>query len=98
MLGALLVLAQLNVTVAAPDTVRACDPFTISIVGTVRGAAPPVLAPPAVGPLTIVTSRASSQTTADVFGGRWSVTDVQLTVLTDRPGRYVVGPFEMRSG
>jgi tetratricopeptide (TPR) repeat protein len=98
MLVALLVLAQLNVTVAAPDTVRACDPFTISIVGTVRGAAPPVLAPPAVGPLTIVTSRASSQTTADVFGGRWSVTDVQLTVLTDRPGRYVVGPFEMRSG
>lgn len=98
MLAALLVLAQLNVTVAAPDTVKACDPFTISIVGTVRGAAPPVLVQPTVGSLTIVTSRASSQTTADVFGGRWSVTDVQLSVLTDRPGRYVVGPFEMRSG
>jgi tetratricopeptide (TPR) repeat protein len=98
MLGALLMLAQLNVTVAAPDTVRACEPFTISIVGSVRGAAPPVLAPPAVGPLTIVTSRASSQTTADIFGGRWSVTDVQLSVLTDRPGRYVLGPFEMRAG
>ena len=98
MLAALLILAQLNVTVAAPDTVKACDPFTISIVGTVRGAAPPVLGPPAVGSLTIVTSRASSQTTADVFGGRWSVTDVQLSVLTDRPGRYAVGPFEMRAG
>ena len=98
MLAALFVLAQLNVSVAAPDTVRACEPFMISIVGSVRGAAPPTLVTPRVAPLTIVTSRASSQTTADVFGGRWSVTDVQLSVLTDRPGRYVVGPFEMRSG
>ena len=98
MLGALLVFAQLSVSVAAPDTVRACEPFMISIVGSVRGAAAPVLLPPNVGPLTIVTSRASSQTTADVFGGHWSVTDVQLNVLTDRPGRYAVGPFEMRAG
>lgn len=98
MLGVLVLVAQLNVSVAAPDTVLACEAFTVNIVASGRGMSAPVLMPPAVAPLGIVSSRASSQTTSDAFGSRWTVTEIQLTLLVDRPGRYSIGPFEVRSG
>lgn len=98
MLAALVLFAQLNVSVAAPDTVLACEAFTVNIVASGRGVAAPVLVAPDVAPLGIVSSRASSQTTSDVLGSRWTVTEIQLTLLVDRPGRYDLGPFEVRSG
>ncbi|HEX2781468.1 MAG TPA: hypothetical protein VHM30_18335 [Gemmatimonadaceae bacterium] len=95
---ALLLFAQLTVTVAAPDTVRACEPFSVSVVGSVRGVSVPRFTPPRVAPFSIVSSRASAQTSSDVTGRSWSITDVELTLLTDRPGRYTLPRFEMRSG
>jgi hypothetical protein len=90
--------AQLTVTVTAPDTVRACEPFDIQVVGSVRGAAAPRFIAPVVSPFTIVSSHATTQLSSDVFGRSFGVSDVELTLLTDRPGRYALPRFEMRSG
>lgn len=98
MIGALLLFAQLTVTVSAPDTVRACEQFTVSIVGSTRGGGTPRFTAPDVAPFTIVASRASAQTSSDVLGRSWSVTDIELTLLTDRPGRFTLPRFEMRAG
>ncbi|HEX8848752.1 MAG TPA: hypothetical protein VF761_04390, partial [Gemmatimonadaceae bacterium] len=98
MVGALLLFAQLTVTVSAPDTVRACEPFTVSVVGSTRAGAAPRFSAPEVSPFTIVSSRASAQTSSDVLGRSWSITDIELTLLTDRPGRFALPRFEMRAG
>jgi hypothetical protein len=90
--------AQLTVTVTAPDTVRACEPFDIQVVGSVRGTAAPRFIAPVVSPFTIVSSHATTQLSSDVFGRSFGVSDVELTLLTDRPGRYTLPRFEMRSG
>jgi len=91
-------LAQLTVTVTAPDTVRACEPFDIQVVGSIRGGAAPRFIAPVVSPFTIVSSHATTQLSNDVFGRSFGISDVELTLLTDRPGRYTLPRFEMRSG
>ena len=85
-------------SVAVADTVRACEPFTVAVIGSARGIAAPHLVAPDVRPFTLVGSRASTQSSSDVDGRRWSLTDVVLTLLIERPGRYVLPAFELRSG
>ncbi|HEX2716090.1 MAG TPA: BatD family protein [Gemmatimonadaceae bacterium] len=94
----LFVAAQLTVSVAVADTVRACEPFTVAIIGSARGIAAPQLVAPDVRPFTLVGSRATTQSSTDVDGRRWSLTDVVLTLLVERPGRYTLPAFELRSG
>ncbi|MFL5560309.1 MAG: hypothetical protein ACJ79K_02435 [Gemmatimonadaceae bacterium] len=90
--------AQLTVTVTAPDTVRSCEPFDIQVVGSIRGGAAPRFIAPVVAPFTIVSSHSTTQLSSDVFGRSFGVSDVELTLLTDRPGRYTLPRFEMQSG
>jgi len=90
--------AQLTVTVTAPDTVRACEPFDVQVVGSVRNGSVPRFIAPVVAPFSIVSSHATAQTSSDALGRSWGISDVELTLLTDRPGRYTLPRFEMRSG
>ena len=90
--------AQLTVTVTAPDTVRACEPFDIQVVGSVHGGPVPRFVAPVVSPFSIISSHATAQTSSDALGRSWAMSDVELTLLTDRPGRYTLPRFEMRSG
>ena len=90
--------AQLTVTVTAPDTVRACEPFDIQVVGSVRNGPVPRFIAPVVAPFSIVSSHATAQTSSDALGRSWGIADVELTLLTDRPGRYTLPRFEMHSG
>lgn len=90
--------AQLTVTVTAPDTVRACEPFDVQVVGSVRGGPVPRFVAPVVTPFSIVSSHATAQSSSDALGRSFGIADVELTLLTDRPGRYALPPFEMRSG
>ena len=90
--------AQISVTVTAPDTVRACEPFDVQVVGSVRNGPVPRFIAPVVAPFTIVSSHASAQTSSDALGRSWGISDVELTLLTDRPGRYTLPRFEMRAG
>ena len=90
--------AQLTVTVTAPDTVRACEPFDVQIVGSMREGQVPRFIAPVVTPFTIVSSHATAQSSSDALGRAWGISDVELTLLTDRPGRYTLPRFEMRSG
>ncbi len=88
----------MTVTTTAPDTVRACEPFGVHVVASVRTGPVPRFVAPVVSPFTIVASRATSQTSSDALGASWSISDVELTLLTDRPGRYTLPRFEMQSG
>ena len=90
--------AQLTVTVTAPDTVRACEPFDVQVVGSMREGRVPAFVPPVVTPFSIVSSHATSHSSSDALGRAWGISDVELTLLTDRPGRYTLPRFEMRSG
>ena len=90
--------AQLTVTVTAPDTVRACEPFDVQIVGSMREGQVPRFIAPVVAPFTIVSSHATAQSSSDALGRAWGISDVELTLLTDRPGRYTLPRFEMRAG
>ena len=53
---------------------------------------------PVVAPFTIVSSHATAQSSSDALGRAWGISDVELTLLTDRPGRFTLPRFEMRSG
>lgn len=90
--------AQLTVTVTAPDTVRACEPFNVQILGAARGGPVPKFVAPSVAPFSIVSSRAMAQRSSDALGRGWNMSDVELTLLTDRPGRYTLPRFEMQAG
>ena len=90
--------AQLTVTVTAPDTVRACEPFDVQVVGSVRNGPAPRFIAPVVAPFSIVSSHSTAQVSSDAMGRSWGISDVELTLLTDRPGRYTLPRFEMRAG
>jgi hypothetical protein len=90
--------AQMTVSVTAPDTVRACEPFGVTIVGSMRAGTVPRLLAPVVSPFSIVSSRVAAQTSSDALGRGWSIANVELILLTDRPGRFTLPRFEMQSG
>src|SRR5687767_14404942 len=91
-------LAQLAVVATAPDTIIVGERATIRVTATVSGAALPQLRPLGVAPFTVVESATSSEVQTDRYGRTRAETQLRLIILADRPGTFLVAPFEARAG
>lgn len=91
-------LAQLTVAATAPDTILVGERATIRVTATVSSAALPQLRPLGIAPFTIVESVTSSELQTDRHGRTRAETQLRLVVLADRPGTFLVAPFEARAG
>ena len=90
-------LAQLTITVAAPDTVAVLEPIMLTVEMSAPSTRPPRLVPPDFAELGV------GRTTASTYVERSSGTarvhvEIRYVLEASRPGEYVVGPFEARLG
>lgn len=98
MIAGVLIVAQLAIWVGAPDTVSACEPVTVTVGASAPGSREARIVVPDLGPFELVRSSASSRTELDAHGDIWTTTQYQYTLSADRPGRFVLAPFEARLG
>ncbi len=98
MLGGLLLLAQLQISVQAPDSVGACAPLSVTIRLRAPGAEAPALILPDFRPFGIVQSSARPRLETDSRRGVWVTDEYQYVLSTARAGTYVIPPFAARLG
>lgn len=97
MIAALLVMAQLSVTVRAPAEVPLGEAATITVEATTKGSRPPRVVPPNFAPL--VASYVGGEERMEVRRGELVSRAVHRYVITPRaPGRYRIGPFRATLG
>ena len=90
-------LAQLTITVAAPDTVAVLEPIMLTVEMSAPSTRPPRLVAPDFAELSV------GRTTASTYVERSSGTarvhvEIRYVLEAARPGEYVVAPFEARLG
>ena len=90
-------LAQLTITVAAPDTVAVLEPILLTVEMSAPSTRPPRLVAPDFAELGV------GRTTASTYVERSSGTarvhvEIRYVLEASRPGEYFVGPFEARLG
>lgn len=93
-LVATLLVAQLAVTVTAPDSVAAGEPFTLVARVTASGLKPPRLIAPDVAPFTVVRSEMERTVQASGWMRRpWVDIEYRYVMRAHRAGTYRVPPF-----
>ncbi|HVE79437.1 MAG TPA: BatD family protein [Gemmatimonadaceae bacterium] len=95
MIGAL-VLAQLAITAAAPDTVAECQGVTVTVRVEARGTSTPYIIPPDLDPFALVARRGGPRSRVDARGDVWVAAEYHYELIAERAGRYTIGPFEAR--
>jgi hypothetical protein len=90
-------LAQLTISVSAPDTAAVLEPIILSVEMAATGARPPRLTAPEFRSFSVGQTSASTYMDRSRAGGRVHV-DVRYVLEASRPGDYVIPPFEARLG
>ncbi len=90
-------LAQLTITVAAPDTVAVLEPIMLTVEMSAPSTRPPRLVAPDFAALSVGRTTASTYVERDGGTARVHV-EVRYVLEASRPGEYVVAPFEARLG
>src|SRR5438046_331596 len=93
----LLLIAQLSIVAHAPDSVRACEAFEVSVAVSVPGRSAPELVTPSFGPFEVLRSSSAPHITLDPRGERL-MAEYRYIVTTDRVGVTTLAPFEARAG
>lgn len=97
MSAALVVLAQIAISVTAPDTVLVREPLTLLVRVESRGTDAPRVVAPAFAPF--VATRRSESIRSDVSGGQArSTAEVSYELRATRPGSFTIAPFTARLG
>ena len=90
-------LAQLTISVSAPDTVAVLEPIVVTVEMTANGSRPPRLIPPDFRGFSVGRTSASTSVENDAAGSRVRV-DIRYVLEASRPGDYLLQPFEARLG
>ena len=90
-------LAQLTITVAAPDTVAVLEPIVVTVEMSAPSTRPPRLVPPDFAELSVGRTTASTYVERDGGTPRVHV-EIRYILEAARPGEYVIAPFEARLG
>lgn len=97
MIGALLVVAQLAVTVSAPDTLSVGEPGTVTVEASAPGTVPPRVVAPSFYPL--AGAYVGGEERVEIRGARMQSRSVYRYTLTGvAPGRYRLPPFRASLG
>ena len=94
--SALLLAAQLAITLQAPQTVTACEPATVTVRTEVPGTESPRIVLPDLSPFVLTRSAAAPRVTPDAAGRIWTIDEYRYTISTARTGRFTIPPFEAR--
>src|SRR5919199_2529018 len=97
MAGALAILAQVAVTVAAPDTVALRGTVDVTVHVSARSSVAPIVSPPAFHPFVLLRSTVAQRVESDAQGPR-AVADYRYTLVATREGTFSIAPFVARSG
>ncbi|MFL5577070.1 MAG: hypothetical protein ACJ79S_13990 [Gemmatimonadaceae bacterium] len=89
-----LVVAQLAVTLHAPDTVALRTPGTVVVEASAPGAELPRITAPTGAAFQLVLTGASSRVTG-TLGSRWNTVEQQYQLLARRVGPFTLPPFEV---
>ena len=90
-------LAQLTITVAAPDTVSVLEPIMLTVEMSAPSTRPPRLVAPDFGDLSVGRTTASTYVERSTGAARVHV-EIRYVLEAARPGVYAVAPFEARLG
>ena len=90
-------LAQLTITVAAPDTVGVLEPIMVTVEMSAPSTRPPRLVAPDFAELSVGRTTASTYVERDNGAARVHV-EIRYVLEASRPGVYVIAPFEARLG
>ena len=90
-------LAQLTITVAAPDTVAVLEPIMLTVEMSAPSTRPPRLVAPDFAELSVGRTTASTYVERSSGSARVHV-EIRYVLEAARPGEYVVAPFEARLG
>lgn len=93
MIGALVVVAQLQILAHAPATAMRCDPIDVSVAVESSTGHTPSIRPVALGSFDVLRSSPSPHVTDDPRTGR-SLAEFTYTITTGQTGALTVGPFE----
>ncbi len=91
-----LVLAQIAISAAAPDTVGMREPVTVSVRVSAPAAADARLTTPTFEAFTLLRSSFTSRVDSTWIGGVWRIDEYRYVLLASRPGRFRFGPFTVR--
>ena len=90
-------LAQLTITVAAPDTVSVLEPIMLTVEMSAPSTRPPRLVAPDFAELSVGRTTASTYVERSTGAARVHV-EIRYVLEAARPGEYVIAPFEARLG
>lgn len=97
-MGVLLpLLAQLTISVTAPDTVAVLEPIMLTVEMSAPSTRPPRLVAPDFAELSVGRTTASTYVERDGGTARVHV-EIRYVLEASHPGEYVVAPFEARLG
>ena len=91
--AALAILAQLTITVSAPDTITLRDYAEVSVVVTSPSARSPLLTRPSFAPFLLVRSSSAQRLESGGPDGPYVVAEYRYGLAPTREGRFVIQPF-----
>lgn len=98
MIGALLAIAQLAIVAHGPDSASTCEAFEVSVAVSAPGTAVPRLIAPSFFPFDILRSSPVPHVSYEARNDGSVTAEFRYVLTTDRPGTYIIAPFEARAG